>query len=161
MQTFKEFSQVCQMIWTLTRFDYDVIHVHFNFLMNHIVENSCPGSHLSGTGVLEAERHHPVVIYTTRCNECHVFRVFLIHQNLVITCIIVHKWLHLMFGTIVNQNMDVWQRKIILWACFFEIHVVDTDFDFPIFLATRTTLANHVWYCVPPIKTQYPWWSLL
>ena len=55
----EEFSQVYQMIRTLAGFDYDVVHVHFNLFMNHVMENSRHGSHVSGTGVLEAERHHP------------------------------------------------------------------------------------------------------
>ena len=87
----EEFSQVYQMIRTLAGFDYDVVHVHFNLFMDHVMVDSHHDSHVSSTGVLEAERHYPIVIYPPRCDECCFFRVFFIHQNLVIPCVTIYK----------------------------------------------------------------------
>jgi len=130
------------MIRTLMGFDYDVINVHFNLLMNHVVENSHHGSHVGGTDVLEEERHHPVVIYTPRCNESCFFHVFLIHQNLVIACVTVYKRLHLMFGTVVNQNMDIWQRKIIFRTSLVEISIINTNPHFLVLLGDRNDVGQ-------------------
>ena len=45
-----------------------------------------------------------------------------------------------MFGTVVNQNMDIWQREIILWTSLVEISVINTNPDFSIFLGDRNDI---------------------
>ena len=53
-----------------------------------------------------------------------------------------------MLSTVINQNMNVWQWKIILRDGFVDIPVVNTNSDLPILLGTVKTLANQVGYCV-------------
>ena len=60
---------MCQVVRTLAGLDYDIIHVHFNLLMAHVVKNGRHTSYVGVKHIFEAERHHPVVIYTPMCNE--------------------------------------------------------------------------------------------
>ena len=50
-----------------------------------------------------------------------------------------------MFGTVVNQNMDIWQRKIILWTSLVEISVINTNPDFSVFLGDQDDIGQLGW----------------
>ena len=126
----------------LTGLYYDFIYIHLDLFMDHVMKYGHHISHISRTNIFETERNYLVMIYTPQRNKNCIFCIFSIYQDLVITCVKIHKQLHFMLSTIINQNVNVWQRKIIFWAGFVEIFVIDTYSDFPIFLGNRNNIGQ-------------------
>ena len=133
---------MCLVGRTLTGLDYDFISMHFTILVNYDVKYGRHRYHVCGTNILEAKGHQSVMIYIPRCNEGRLFFIFLIYQNFVMACVTIQKLQHLVLSTIVNQNMNILQRKIILRASFVEISVVDTNLDFPIFFGDQNNIGQ-------------------
>ena len=131
-----------QMVRTLARLDYNVIWIHLNLFVNHVMEDGRHSSHISSTGIFDTKWHHPISIYTQRCNECYVLFILFINQNLLILpcnnpqTTTFHAW-H-------NYQLECGylQRKIIVWACFLETFVVNTNSDLPIFLGNRDNIGQ-------------------
>ena len=60
----------------------------------------------------------------------------------MITYITIHKQLHFMLIIVINQIVNVWQRKIIVWVGFVEIPVIDTNSDLPNFFGDQENIVQ-------------------
>ena len=76
-------------------------------------------------------------------NEGCLLHVFGCHLDLIVTRETLHEGKDLVLHGVVNQNVTVGERKVILGACPVQISVVHTHPYLVVLLGTGTTLATH------------------
>ena len=92
-------------------------------LLEHPVHQPLVG----GSCVLKSKRHHPITIGSLCCDERGLFLVVGVHIDLVVAGKGIHKAEKFMACGGVHDEVDPWQREVILWACFVYVGEVDTE----------------------------------
>ena len=81
--------------------------------------------------------------------ECNLGFVLFGHRDLVTTWESVHEGEEPVGSGIINQGIDVWQRKIILGAGPVQIPIINAHTHFPIVVRHGNDVSNPIWvgYC--------------
>src|SRR3954468_7046161 len=127
------------------RFCDHIIHIHFYFLVNHIMEQGYHCTLICCPCVFQTERHYLVTKSPPRCCECCLLHVFWCHLDLIVTGEAIHEREHFALCGTVHQCINVRQRKIILWTCSIQISIVNTHSDFPILLRYWHNISDPWW----------------
>ena len=95
------------IIFTLG-FCYHVVHIYFDLLVHHVMEQRHHCSLVRCLGILQPKRHDLVIKGSRHSQECGLFHIFRSHSVLIIARESVHKGKQKVFGRIVYQDIDMW-----------------------------------------------------
>jgi len=85
------FPQIYQMISRSAQLGDHVIHIDFDLLMHHIMEQGYHGSLVSHTCIFQTEWHDIIGVSSPMGSECHLGFVLFSHRDLIITRESIHK----------------------------------------------------------------------
>lgn len=98
-------------------FHYHVVNVDFHNIMYQIMQQSCGGSLICCTGVLQPKWHRTIAESTPWRNEFCFWHITHCHHYLVITRESIHEWKHGMSCCVVYQQINVRERlRSNLWS---------------------------------------------
>ena len=100
-QSFEQLFQVYHMIVLTLGFFYHVVHIYFNLLVHHVMEqcHHCPL--ICCPNILQPKRHDLVIEGSPHRQECGLFHIFWSHSDLVIAQECIHKGKQGVFGRII------------------------------------------------------------
>ena len=112
--------------------------------MHHITEQGYHGSLVGHPSILSAEWHDIVVVSSPMGGEHCLGFVLFSHLDLIITQEPVHEGEEHVGRGVINQGVDVWQRKIIFWVGLIQISIIDAHAYFPIFFGHEDNVGNPI-----------------
>ncbi len=128
-----------QVVQTLVGFDYDIIYIHLNLIVDNVMKYDRHRIHIGSTRIFQTKWHHPIMIYTPSPNKSYLLHLPQppafddnMHNNPP-----TNKF-HAQHNYDHNVNVRKW--KIIFWAGFVEILVTETYSDLPIFFGYRKNI---------------------
>ena len=130
------------MFFFKLRHGYHVVDVNLYLMMDHAMEQSYHGLLISFPSVLQPKRHHFVAESPSLCDEGCLLHVFGCHLDLIVTREIIHEGKDLVLCSVINQNINVGERKVILEDFPFQISVVHTHPYLPVFFRHRDYVSN-------------------
>ena len=95
-------------------------------MMYHIMKQSYHGSLIGWPNILQPKWHNLVTEGALLCDKDCLLHVLRCHLDLIVTREPVHEVEYLMLCGVVNQNIDMGKRKVILGDCPVQISVVHT-----------------------------------
>ena len=122
-----------------------VIYKYLDLLMNLVMKYGRHRPHISRAYIFKYKWHHSIMIYTARHSKNCLFCIFFIYQDLMIPYVTIHKWVDFILNTVIDQNMNVRQWKIIFWVGFFEIPVRDAYSHLSIFFGDQNNIGQPCW----------------
>ena len=104
---------------------------------------------IGSTSILQAKWHDIICVCSLMCGECCLGFVLLNHFDLIVAGEAVHEGEEPISSGIIDQGIDVWQRKIILGTSLVQIPIINTYAYFFIFLRHGNNVGNpiRVGYC--------------
>ena len=119
-----------------------IIHIDFDLLMHHIMEQGYHGSLVGRTNILQAKWHDIVGVSFPMGGERCLGFVLFSHFDLIITWEPFHKGEEHVGRSVINQGIDMWQGKIILRAGLIQISIINAHAYFPILLWHMNNVCN-------------------
>ena len=120
-----------------------IIHIDFDLLMHHIMEQGYHDLLLGRIGILQTEWHGVVGISSQMSVERYLGFVLFSHLDLIITWESIHKEKNILVS-VINQGIDIWQRKIVLRAGPIQISIINAYMYFPIFRWHANNVGNPI-----------------
>ena len=103
-----------------------IIHIDFDLLMHHIREQGYHGLLVCRPSILQVEWHDVVGIGSLISGERRFGSVLFSHLDLITTWEPVHKGEEHVGHSVINQGINMWQGKIILWVGSIQISIIHT-----------------------------------
>ena len=114
MQDVAHFSQVGEMILRIQTFYQHVVHVNLHYSTYLCSTHFFPELLIGWPYILELEWYHLVTIESMVSGESNLLLIWLVHADLVVSTVGIHKAQKLMSGSGVYQLVYVRQGKAIL-----------------------------------------------
>src|ERR1051325_10769163 len=113
--------------------------------MNHVMKKCHHSALISGTCVLQSERHDLVAESTPLCNESSLLHVFGSRLDLIVTGETIHEGENFVLSGVVNYNINMRKWKIVFRTRSVQISVIHTHTYFAILLRYRNHVCNPLW----------------
>ena len=136
--------QIYQMISRSLWLGNHAIHIDFNLLMHHIIEQGYHGSLVGCIGIRQSKWHDIVGIGPLISGECCLGFILFSHFGQIITWEPIHKGEEHIGCGVINQGIDMWQGKIILWAGPIQISIINAHAYLPILLWHGNNVCNPI-----------------
>ena len=131
-----------KMFFLSLRHGYHVTDLNLYLMVNHVMEQSYHSLLISCPSILQPKRHHLVAESASLCNKGCPHHVFRCHLDQIIAREIVHEGKDFVLCGIVNQNINVGKRKVILGACYVQVYVVHTHPYLVVLLRYQNNVSN-------------------
>ena len=102
LQPVKHFLEMIKVLFLSLRPGYHIINIHFDLVVNHIMEQSDHGSLISCPSILLPKRHHLVAEGAPLYNEGCLLHVLRSHLDLFVAREAIHEGEYFVLGSVVN-----------------------------------------------------------
>src|ERR1051325_6292710 len=98
-----------------------------------------------GTSIFQPKRHDLVIESAPLYNESSLFHIFGSHLDLIVIGETIHEREDFVLCSIVNQDINMWEQKIVFQDRFIHVSVIYTCVHFAILLRYGHRVRNPLW----------------
>ena len=120
------------MLRNCLTFNQYIVHIGFHIPSELVCKNFIYQSLVGGSSIFQTKGYNFVTIDGSVGNKSRFLFIFLGHSDLIISGESIHERHQRETRSGIHQQVNVWERIVVLWASFVQVGIINIDSPFPI-----------------------------